>query len=333
MCYITIELMKTRTPFAVLALVTLAACATQPPESSFVQDQPQTRKPVSVGDLRIPESQSDHLPPNMTNSQRPSERESLAAVEAANSSAMILPTLSCFSGSAVCRYWWEEDKPFRVNLAVADMTFVCAKPGEIITDIVVPGAQEWVVNERYSYGDRGKRRECAGLMPRGMIRGGVQAMMLTPDRGYTLDLQTYRNKRQKFYRVMWQYPEDELARLNGTIPDAAPSDGRDRVTGMHPRQRNCGYDISGGTPAWRPVPTSDGQPPVCDDGEVTIINFRPGVLGAYQSPTLQRLVGDVRKPVEYRRHNATYIVPNIHDALLLSIGAEEVVIRRKEEGK
>lgn len=320
--------MNKTSPLAILALMTLAACASQSPESSFV-DQPQTRKPASLRDLKIPEPMTDGLPANQTNSERPTEREALKAVEASNDAAMILPTLSCFSGSAVCRYWYEEDRPFRVNLAVGDLTFVCAKPGEVITDIVVPGAQEWVNNERYSYGDKGQKRECAGLMPRGMIKGGIQAMMLTPDRPYTLDLQTYRSKKQKHFRVMWQYPEDELAKINGTVPDVASSDGRDRTTGMHPRQRYCGYDLSGGTPAWRPVPTSDGQPPVCDDGETMVINFKPGVLGAYQSPSLQRLVGEVRKPVDYRRHNSTYIVPNLHDDLLLSIGAEEVSIHRK----
>lgn len=329
MFYITIEGMKAHTPFAAMALLTLAACASQAPESSF-SDPPNRRAPVSLRDIKIPESRTDGLPANQTNSTRPTERESMRAVEEANAEALILPTLSCFSGSAVCRYWYEQDKPFRVNLAVGDLTFVCAKPGEVITDIVVPGNQEWVVNERYSYGDNGLKRECAGLMPRGMIKGGVQAMMLTPDRPYTLDLQTYRSKKQKHFRVMWQYPEDEVAKLNGIVPDAgATSDRRDRTTGLHPRERDCGYQLSGGTPAWRPVPTSDGQPPVCNDGEMMVVNFKPGVLGAYQSPTLQRVVNGVRMPVDYRRHNSTYIISGIHDELLLSIGAEEVGIHRR----
>lgn len=326
--------MNTHTLAAFMALLALSACATQPGEPPVSQEQPQPRAPVTMRDLKIPEPLTDNLPANQSNSQRPTERESMRAVEQANADAMILPTLSCFSGSAVCRYWYEQDKPFRVNLAVGDLTFVCAKPGELISDIVVPGAQEWVVSERYSYGDNGKKRECAGLMPRGMIKGGVQAMMLTPDRPYTLDLQTYKNKRQKHFRVMWEYPQDELAKLNGTVQEVSePSDGRDRTTGMHARQRDCSYEVSGGTPAWRPVPTSDGQPPVCDDGEMVVINFAPGVLGAYQSPSLHRVVDGTRLPVDYRRHNSTYVVPNLHDELLLSIGAEEVSIKRKEQAE
>lgn len=325
--------MRTNTTFAaVAALLALSACATQPGEPS-VLDQPQLRAPVTLRDLKIPPPQTDNLPANQTNSERPTEREAMRAVEEANADAMVLPTLSCFSGST-CQYWFENDRPFRVNLAVGDLTFVCVKPGETILDTVVPGAQEWVHNANYSHGHKGQKRQCVGLMARGMIKGGIQAAIMTPDRMYQLDLQTYRSKKQKHFRVLWQYPEDELARLNGTVPEtASAADGRDRTTGMHPRQRYCGYELSGGTPAWRPVPTSDGQPPVCDDGEVTIINFRPGVLGAYQSPSLQRLVGGVRKPLDYRQHNATYIVPSIHDNLLLSIGAEEVEIRRKQHGE
>lgn len=315
---------------AIAALMALAGCATQSPEPSVYQDQPQPRAPVTLRDLKIPQPLTDNIPANQTNSERPTEGESLRAVEASNTDSLVLPTLSCFSGSAVCRYWYEQDRPFRVNLAVGDLTFVCIKPGEIIADIVVPGEQEWVHNEQYSYGEKGQKRQCAAFMPRGMIKGGVQAMILTPDRPYTLDLQTYRSKKQKHIRVMWQYPEDELAKINGIVPETATAtDERDRLTGMHPRERRCDYELSGGTPAWRPVPTPDGQPPVCDDGEMMVINFKPGVLGAYQSPTLQRVSDGTRLPVDYRRHNSTYVVSNIHDDLLLSIGAEEITISRK----
>src|SRR3546814_3376776 len=64
---------------------------------------------------------------------------------------------------------------------------------------------------------------------------------------------------------------------------------RDRTTGLAYRDRYCGYELAGDTPPWRPVPTVDGQPPVCDDGEVTVINFRPGALGAFGAPTVWQI--------------------------------------------
>ncbi len=312
----------------------LAACASSPPQvvSSQPELTPAPRAPVQLGDLKVPPSRVDIVPPQpMTNQLRPTEKESLDAVAAANSNALVLPTLNCFTGST-CKYWYEQEKPFRVNTAVGDLTFVCAKPGEVIGEAVIPGHQEWIHNQQYSYGDKGKRRECIGLMPNGVLKDGVHGMILTPDRAYELDIRTYKSKKFKHFRVVWEYPEDYLAQLNSTQPATQTEEpGRDRKTGLHPRERFCGYDMDGGTPAWRPVPTGDQQPPICDDGEVIIINFKPGVLGPYQSPGLWRVENGIRLPVDYKRHNATYIVTGIYDKLLLTIGAEEIAITRTQK--
>ncbi len=131
--------------------------------------------------------------------------------------------------------------------------------------------------------------------------------------------------------MRWRYPEDYLATLNGQAAAflVAAGDRRDRTTELAYRDRRCTYTLDGDTPEWRPVPTPDGQPPVCDDGEVTIINFTPGALGAYGAPILWRIGADgTRIPVQYGRMNATYRVAGIHDHLLLAIGTQEVHIRR-----
>jgi type IV secretion system protein VirB9 len=333
--------MRTQTTLAaVAALLALAGCATQPPEPSVsVEHQHQPRAPVSLSDVVIPESTTQSAPVPMMSDERPTEKESMNAVASSRTAGIVLPTLSCFSGGT-CRYWYQPDKPYRVNVAIGDTTLVCLKPGEVHVETIVAGKQEWVGNDTHWYEDEEGKRVCVSLFPKGIPQDkGYDGWIMTvgdengPGRKYALDIRVYGSKQRKYKHreVMWRYPEDEVNRINGIVPEVRKRDNRDRTTGMHPRERNCAYDMTGSTAAWRPVPTHDQQPPVCDDGQMTVINFKPGILGPYQSPSLQRVVDGVRHPIDYRRYNSTYIATGLHDELLLSIGAEEVSIKRKHQ--
>src|SRR3546814_11724891 len=114
-------------------------------------------------------------------------------------------------------------------------------------------------------------------MPR---RAGLnhQISIFTDQRKYDLNVETW--TRTHHVEVRWRYPEDVLAALNHRSWAPASEPTRDRTTGLAYRDRYCGYELAGDTPPWRPVPTVDGQPPVCDDGEVRVITFRPGSSGA-----------------------------------------------------
>lgn len=329
---------------AFTATLALSACATQPGEP-VVSDQPQhqPRSPVSLTDVVIPESSVQSAPApalSMTMSnERTTEKESLNAVASSRTESIVLPTLSCFDGGT-CEYWYQKNKPYRVNVAIGDVTLVCLRPGEVHQETVIGGKQEWVANDTHWYEDESGKRECVSLFPKGKPEDqGYDGWILTagdengPGRKYSLDIRVYGSKQRKYKHreVMWRYPEDEVNRLNGIVPEVRSLGERDRTTGMHPRERNCSYEMTGSTAAWRPVPTHDRQPPVCDDGQITILNFRPGVLGPYQSPSLQRVVNGVRLPVDYRRYNSTYHVAGLHDELLLSIGAEEITIKRNQQ--
>jgi type IV secretion system protein VirB9 len=79
------------------------------------------------------------------------------------------------------------------------------------------------------------------------------------------------------------------------------------------------------------VPTVDGQPPVCDDGEVTIINFPIGVGFLGGRPSVLRLKDDdTRVPVQFGAINSTYRVTGVHQRLMLQLGAEEVIFTRRD---
>lgn len=307
-----------------LALPLLAACAADGPPADPAAENASPRT-YTMADLRIPATEVERQPRERLR-PRPSRAQTRAWVGQANEAALDLPTLTCFKGKS-CEYWYQPDQHFLVYMAEGNQTLVCLKPGEVVRDIVAPGAQVWIPHQPYSYGRGAARTECIAFMPR---RAGLnqQISVFTSERKYDLNVETH--KRVHHVEVRWRYPEDWLVALNGQATASVVGTPRsDRTTELAYRDRRCAYTLDGDTPEWRPVPTADGQPPVCDDGEVTIVNFTPGVLGAHGAPVLWRIAGDgTRMPVQYGRMNATYRVAGIHDHLLLGLGAHEVHIRR-----
>lgn len=329
-------------PTALAAILALSACASQSPEPPVLsQPQQQPREPISLNDVVLPPSRVVQAPSGQStgNPDGMTEAQSLRVTAASRDTSVTLPTLDCYNGGT-CEYWYKPNVPYRINTAIGDTTLVCAKAGEIVNDIVIPGKQEWVGNDRHFYmEDGGEKRECVSLFPKGNPKDkGYDGWILTAGsdgskgRKYSLDIRVYKQRKYKHREVVWRYPEDEVKKINGIVPQAKRTDDRDRTTGMHPRERDCNYDMTGSTAAWRPVPTADGQPPICNDGQTMIVNFRPGVLGPYQSPSLQRVSDGVRYPVDYRRSNSMYLVTGLHDELLLSIGAEEISIKHNKAG-
>lgn len=302
----------------------LAACAATPPEGATAPPDSPARV-WTLADLRIPETVVEPAGGRERRDPVPSAERLRGWVNEANAGALDLPRLECFRGKT-CEYWYHPDQQYLVYMAVMNQTLVCMKPGEVIRDVVAPGAQVWIPHSVFAYGMGPGRTECIAFVPR---RAGLdhQVSVFTDQRKYDLKIETW--TRTHHVEVRWRYPEDVLARLNGA---GAPPPGLpplDRTTGMDPGTRDCRYVLSGDTPPWRPVPTADGQPPVCDDGAVTVVNFRPGVLGARGAPTVWRIADDgTRMPVQYGRINASYRIAGLHDHLLLGLGAAEVHIRR-----
>jgi type IV secretion system protein TrbG len=273
-----------------------------------------------MADLRIPQTLTTPVQKERPE-PRPTREQSHQMTAAANEAALDLPQLSCFQGK-ICEYWYEPHKQYAVYVGYANQTLVCMEPGENVLEVVVPGQQTYLRHETYAYGGK-NGAQCVALMA---TKAGldVQVSIFTDRRKYDLNVTTF--KRTKHVEVRWHHAEQYLAQINGNVPVLKPG-----IPGVDaPRDRYCGYEISGAQPPWLPTKTLDGQPPVCDDGEVTIINFKHGTLGPYDSPALWRInERGERTMVQYGKVNSTYRVSGIHDHLLLAIGASEVNIRRK----
>ncbi|HET8729069.1 MAG TPA: TrbG/VirB9 family P-type conjugative transfer protein [Alphaproteobacteria bacterium] len=307
------------------ALPLLAACtltAEPPPQRPAPAAPPRV---YTMADLRIPETVVEPAGPRQPPAPRPTTAQMRAWVGQAAEAALELPTLRCFNGKA-CEYWYHPDQQYLVYMAVMRQTLVCLKPGELILDVVTPGAEVWIPHTPYAYGSGPDRTECVAFMPR---RAGLdhEVAIFTDQRKYDLRVETWTETHH--VEVRWRYPEDILAALNspgrGAAGERMPNPAPNRAY----RDRFCGYDLEGGTPPWRPEATADGQPPVCDDGEVTVIQFRPGTLGGFGAPAVWRIdENGARLPVQFGRMNATYRVAGVHEHLLLGAGDDEVHIRR-----
>jgi type IV secretion system protein TrbG len=304
--------------------VLLAACATQPP---VTETEPPAPRPLYTAQaLQVPHQT---MPGGtMPDGKRPSRAEIGKMLKDQNEAALVLPNLNCFVGAA-CEYWYTPDgPPYLVMMEEGNKTDVQLQPGEIVTSIRSPGKQVRIPYEKMSFGTGPNRTERISFMPR--VKGAVSYISIGTDRRvYDLRVETHKaGSGQQHIIVKWRYPDDVAAALNAGQPfDAAI----DRTTGMDSRTRWCGYQIAAPNVPFAPVPTPDGQPPVCDDGKVTVINFDVGVLDG-GGPTVYTVRDGIRYPVQYEQSNSTYhIAGGVHQQLLLSLGAYEVTIMRQPQ--
>lgn len=294
----------------------LAGCG-HGPEAPPVQTVAATPAPKvwTLDDLRLPAPVVPTAGPAETPQAAPTEAGAREAVAAANREGLELPTPTCFTGKT-CTYWYHPDKQFRVFMAQDNQTLACLKPGERVLNVVAPGEQVWLPHLVVGYGPEERRTECVAFMPR---RAGLkhQVSIFTDQRKYDLDVQTW--TRTRHVEVRWRYPEDVLAVLNG----------RARPEASHrSRLRHCAWRIDGDAPPWRPAATADGQPPVCDDGEVTVIQLPSDTVGGRGLPGVWRLEAGERLPVQAERVGDTLQVAGVHPHLLLALGDDVVHLRR-----
>lgn len=309
----------------------LAACATQPPGADIqTQTQPspqaQPRK-YTMEDLKVPnqEPPAPFQAPSYAfdKGSRPSEAAIQRGVAEAQERALELPVLDCFEG-AECNYWFDATQQYKVYMAQNNQTLTCFKTGEIIREVKLPGKQVYIKHERATWGSGDKEQQCVSWMPanKGLDK---QAFIMTDERMYKLRIITLGpNSRSANVLVRWKYPEDYLRQLNGESP-APRIIERDRLTGLAYRDRYCDYQLeASSTPAWMPEKTPDGQPPVCDDGQVTVINFPLG-MSYTGEPSVWAITEDgTRTPIQYGRINSTYRVAGVHKRIRLGLGAEEI---------
>jgi hypothetical protein len=303
--------------------VALGACATQPQAPAPVAEAPAPTRTYTAADFKVPPRPMRYT--DMPDGKRPSRAEIGKLLKEQNEAALVLPSLNCFEGAA-CTYWFTPDQPpYLVLMEEGNKTDIQLQPGEIVTSIRSPGKQVRIPYEKMHFGTGPNRTERISFMPR--VRNAVSYITIGTDRrAYDLRVETHKaGSGRQHILVKWRYPEDAAAALNAGQPiDTAV----DRTTGLDTRTRWCGYQVAAPNVPFAPVPTPDQQPPVCDDGQVTVVNFEVGALDG-GGPSVYTVRDGVRYEIQYEQVNSTYRVSGVHQHLLLALGAYEVDVVRK----
>lgn len=321
-----------RTSFLTLPLL-LAACATQPPATTETPPQaPPAPQPVyTAQNFQVPPRPASgpdtSAEPRMTRSQIGNMLKGQAEA------ALVLPNLNCFVGAA-CEYWYTPDgPPYLVVMEVGNKTDIELQPGEIAKKVSQAGKQTLIPYDKIVSGSGANRTERISFMPR--VKNLSQYVTIATDRRfYNLRIETNKaGSGRQHILVRWRYPDDVAANLNAGQPvGAAVGGGIDRTTEMdtNAHGRWCGYQIAAPNVPFAPVRTPDDQPPVCDNGETTVVNFDLGALDG-GGPSVHIIRDGVRYPVQYEQVNSTYRIAGTHPHLLLALGAYEVNILRKAQ--
>ena len=311
-----------KAPLLIFPLL-LAACATQPPAAPEPAAAPAAAPLYTAQDFKVPPQPMRYT--DMPAGRRPSRAEIGKLAKERNEAALVLPSENCFEGAA-CTYWYTPDNPpYLVLMEEGNKTDIELQPGEISTSVRSPGKQVRIPYEKMHYGTGPNRTERISFMPR--VRDAVSYVTVGTDRrAYDLRVETHKaGSGRQHIIVKWRYPEGAAAALNAGQPIAPAID---RTTGLDTRTRWCGYQVAAPNVPFAPVPTPDQQPPVCDDGEATVVNFEIGTLDG-GGPTVYTVRDGVRYEVQYEQVNSTYRVSGVHQHLLLALGAYEVDVMRK----
>lgn len=310
--------------------VALGACATQPQAPAPAAEAPAPARPYTAADFKVP-PRPDPGPIGDAGGRRASRSEVRKMMKDQMEQATVLPTLNCFVGAA-CEYWYEKDGPrYLVLMEQGDKTDVQLQPGETVKRVEQAGNKVRIPYDRYHAGPPGPDRvERIAFTPR--LSGVKTNITIATDRRfYELRAETTKaGTGENHHLVKWRYIEDVIAEANGAPTAYMHDPNTDRVTGLDARTRWCGYRIAALDVPFMPEKTADDQPPVCDDGEVTVVNFPLGALDG-GGPTVHAVRDGTQFPVQYEQVDGTYRVAGVHQHLRLSLGAYEIDIQRRAQ--
>lgn len=319
----------------------LAACATQPQEGPHQATQliPAPPPEVVVETKYVPIPKTIDPPEKRT----PTRIKGTAATRLANDNGLWVADPRDFVGAHyqpayVKDFWYEvyvaagdPDRMIGGKHAPQppDGTDIQLQEGEFLRSVTTPDPIYWEVKKNFYGTEDWPTWTISIKAKRPHIR--AQVTIMTDKRKYTLNVRSF--KYEKHVMVSWSYPHEAMEELNADLEQMGNRRESRGVSSdnslMLPGCRSAAYDIaSNDKPEWYPVPTPDGLPAVCNDGQRTRINFPP-TLGAIQGPTALKVDNGVNKPLNFDVVNSSYVIGGTPTSILLRDGAgKEVYITR-----
>ncbi len=318
--------MKLTSATVCLSSLLLAACAAtgaQPPPITYDREElkpavpsPEPAKPVEI--VTLPEP----LPLPGQLQQLPKKKAALrrvppqARVDAANRAAAQEPTHDGYL-NAVQIYPFTAGALYRLYATPEKVSDIALEPGEKLTAVSAGDTVRWIVGDTTS--GAGATAQTHILVKPTAPELNTNLVITTDRRVYHLELES--TERSYMAAVSWRYPEDQLVALRGRNAEAQDTATQVVDAGVTLEQLRFRYEISGDSPAWRPLRAFD-------DTHKVYIEF-PARIDQGEAPPLFVVgVNGDAELVNYRVRGRYYVVDRLFAAAELRLGAEPQQIVR-----
>jgi type IV secretion system protein TrbG len=299
--------------FALIMTFALVACATHKPaapapensvEAVRIPDLPKPVEIVEVPHLLSLPGQLKSMPPST--SESPESVDPLKRVAEANEAARIQPSGGNFVNAT--QVWpYTPDALYQVYAAPEKVTDIALQAGEDLISVSAGDTVRWIIGDTTSGSGTTERVHILVKPTRGELKTNL--VITSNRRTYHLELtatpQTWMSS------VSWAYPLDQLMVLKNAAKRAdevAPV-----AQGIELEHLNFRYEITGDTPAWRPLRAFD-------DGEKVYLEFPANIAQGDMPPLF--IVGPHKTSelVNYRVRSHYYIVDRLFAAAELRLG-------------
>jgi P-type conjugative transfer protein TrbG len=229
--------------------------------------------------------------------------------------------------NAIVQYSYETGSLYQVFAAPMRITDIALEPGEKILGQPASGdVIRWLLALGKSM-DHGIEQWHVYLKP---TRPELETNLAinTDRRSYMLELHSYADTYMA--SVVWRYPEDELAQLQGQASELATQQKTTSpVVGIEALNFNYTIQVVEGHPAWTPLQAFD-------DGRRTFVRFPPAML-VREAPALFVLRDQQTQLVNYRVRGDTYVIDRLIDSAELRVGQQDQeivrIVRGPDEGR
>jgi P-type conjugative transfer protein TrbG len=304
-----------------IAAIAIAGCASKPPRDIPLDEPVAAVKiadpPMPVEIVEIPKllplpGQLKLVPAVTTAAPEPGDPQD--RVKHANQTARVEPSRQNYLNAT--QVWpYSPDALYQVYAAPEKITDIALEVGEEITSVSAGDTVRWVVGDTTS-GAGASQRVHILVKP---TRTDLKTNLIINSNRRTYHLELTATPETWMASVSWQYPLDQLAVLRSTNSHAeavAPI-----ADGIALDRLNFRYEITGASPAWRPLRAFD-------DGSKVYVQL-PAGIGQGEMPPLF-IVGNGDKPelVNYRVRSPYYIVDRLFKIAELRLGSKDAQIVR-----
>ena len=311
--------------YALICTLTVLAggCATTakpPPEITLdepiaAQALPEALKPVTV--VAVPQllpmpgqlKPLDALPASQPETPDPRER-----VAQANQEARVAPTREGYL-NAIQVWPYSEGALYQLYASPGRVTDIMLQEGEELVTVSAGDTVRWIVGDTTSASGAAQRTHVLVKPVRANLKTNL--VITTSRRIYLLELTA--TEQTWMASVSWDYPHDRMTALRNQAQRAEAA--APLAEGIALDRLAFRYEITGDTPAWRPLRAFD-------DGERVYIQFPAGITQGELPPIFVIGVAGDAQLVNYRYRAPYYIVDRLFGAAELRLGGDKAQVVR-----